>query len=197
MRVVRLGQAAQKHYRSGDVLIGLSELWGIILPVHGVVLDPTGVTPGIACWSTCTGRSVVRRVRWRSRWLVQPLLSWFLAVLPCELGGLRMRIRRGVSLQGLCYRRWLSRSIRHSALSGRTVARCHVADARAVTLNIVIHEVKEIGRSIARHPHEFGHERGRRRHPSEPPGVCVRGRCEAIGEPVVWRSQWGQQGPSR
>ena len=45
MRVVRLGQAAQKHCRSGDVLIGLSELWGIVPPVHGVVLDPTGVTP--------------------------------------------------------------------------------------------------------------------------------------------------------
>ena len=30
MRVVRLGQAAQKHCHSGDVLIGLSELWEIV-----------------------------------------------------------------------------------------------------------------------------------------------------------------------
>ena len=28
--VFRLEKAAQKHYRSGDVLIGLSKLWGII-----------------------------------------------------------------------------------------------------------------------------------------------------------------------
>ena len=75
MRVIRLGQATQKHYRGGDVLIGPSELWGIVPPVHGVVLDPTGVTPGAARRSTRTGRSVVRRVRWRNQWLMQPLLS--------------------------------------------------------------------------------------------------------------------------
>ena len=56
--------------------------------------------------------------------------------------------------------RWLSRSVRHSALPGRTVARRHITDGRAITLNIVIHEVEEIGGSIARHPHEFGRERG-------------------------------------
>ena len=28
--VVRLGKATQKHCYSGDVLIGLSELWGIV-----------------------------------------------------------------------------------------------------------------------------------------------------------------------
>ena len=75
------------------------------------------------------------------------------------------------------------------------MARRHVADAGAVTLNIVIHEVEEIGGSIARHPHEFGRERGRRQHPSEPPGVRVHGGREAIGEPVAWWSRWGQRGP--
>ena len=73
--VFRLEKAAQKHYRSGDVLIGPSELWGIVPPVHGVALDPTSVTPGAAHRFMRTGRSVVRRARWRNRWLVQPLLS--------------------------------------------------------------------------------------------------------------------------
>jgi len=43
MRVVRLGQATQKHCRGGDVLVHLSEVWGIVPPIHGVVLDLTGV----------------------------------------------------------------------------------------------------------------------------------------------------------
>ena len=86
LRVIRLEQATQKHCRSGDVLTGLSELWGIVPPIHGVALDPTGVTSGAARRSMRMGRSVVRRARWRSRWLVQPLLSWFLTVLACELG---------------------------------------------------------------------------------------------------------------
>ena len=73
--VVRLGKAAQKHCRSGDVLICLSELWGIIPPVHGVALDLTGVTLGVARLFLRMERSVGRRAHWRSRWLVQPLLS--------------------------------------------------------------------------------------------------------------------------
>ena len=75
MRVLRLGQVAQKHCRSGDVLIGPSELWGIVPPVHGVALDLTGMTPGAARRSMRMGRSVVRRALWHSWWLVQPLLS--------------------------------------------------------------------------------------------------------------------------
>ena len=75
MRVVRLGQAAQKHCRGGDVLIGPSKLWGIVPLIHGVALDLTGVTPGAARLSMRTGRSVVRRACWRSWWLVHPLLS--------------------------------------------------------------------------------------------------------------------------
>ena len=73
--VVRLEKATQKHCHSGDVLIGPSELWGIAPPIHGVVLDPMGATLGIAHRSLRTGCSVVRRARWRSWWLVQPLLS--------------------------------------------------------------------------------------------------------------------------
>ena len=57
--VVRLGKATQKHCRSGNVLIGPSELWGIVPPVHGVVLDLTVVTLGAARWFMRTGRSVV------------------------------------------------------------------------------------------------------------------------------------------
>ena len=74
MRVVRLGQAAQKHCHIGDVLTGPSELWGIVPPIHGVALDPMGTTPGAARRSMRMGRSVVRRACWHSRWLVQPLL---------------------------------------------------------------------------------------------------------------------------
>ena len=91
LRVVQFGEAAQKHCHDGDVLIGPSELWGIVPPIHGVALDPMGVTPGAPRLSMRTGRRVVRRARWGSRWLVQPLLPWFLTVLPCELGGLCMR----------------------------------------------------------------------------------------------------------
>ena len=58
--VIRLGKAAQKHCRSSDVLIGPSELWGIVPPIHGVVLDLTGAPPGATRWSMRTGRSVVR-----------------------------------------------------------------------------------------------------------------------------------------
>ena len=65
-----------------------------------------------------------------------------------------------MGLEGLRYPWWLFRSVRHSVLLGPTVPRRHVTDAGAVTLNIIIHEVEEIGGSIARHPHEFGRERG-------------------------------------
>ena len=72
---VWLRKAAQKHCYSGDVLIGPSELWEIVPPVHGVALDPTGATPGVARRFMRTGRCVVRQAHWRSQRLVQPLLS--------------------------------------------------------------------------------------------------------------------------
>ena len=75
MRVIRLGQATQKHCRSGDVLTDLSKLWGVIPPIHGVALGPTGATLGAARQSMRMGRSVVHRECWRIRWLMQPLLS--------------------------------------------------------------------------------------------------------------------------
>ena len=43
-----LGKAMQKHRCHGYVLSSPSELWGIVPPVHGVALDPTGATPGAA-----------------------------------------------------------------------------------------------------------------------------------------------------
>ena len=70
------------------------------------------------------------------------------------------------------------------------MARRHVADAGAVTLNIVIHEVEETGESIARHPHEFERERGWCQHPSEPPGIRVRGDVRPYGN----RSHGGRGG---
>ena len=73
--VVRLGKAAQKHCRSIDVLVSLSELWGIVPPVHDVALDLAGATPGAAHRFMCAGRSMVHRAR-RRRWqLVLPPLS--------------------------------------------------------------------------------------------------------------------------
>ena len=75
LRVVRLGKATQKHYRGGDVLASLSELWGIIPPIHDVVLDLAGVTPGVARRVTRMGRSVLCQAR-RRRWqLALPPLS--------------------------------------------------------------------------------------------------------------------------
>ena len=67
------------------------------------------------------------------------------------------------------------------------MARCHIADAGAITLNIVIHEVEETGGSIARYPHEFGCERRQRQHFLEPPGIRVHEGREALGERVI---QW-------
>ena len=76
------------------------------------------------------------------------------------------------------------------------MARRHVADAGAVTLAIVIHEVVKRGGSIARHPHKFGCERGRRQHLSEPPCVRVHKGREAVGDLVTWRSWQRQRGLS-
>ena len=75
MRVVRLGQAAQKHCRGGNVLVRPSKVWGIIPPIHGVVLDPMGTTPSAARRPMRTGRNEVRRAWWRNLWLMQPPLS--------------------------------------------------------------------------------------------------------------------------
>jgi len=66
LRIVGLREAMQKLCCCSDVLIGPSELWGIIPPVHGVALDPTGVTLGAVRRSMHTGRSVVHRACWRS-----------------------------------------------------------------------------------------------------------------------------------
>ena len=96
-RVVRLGEAAQEHCRSGNVMTSPSELWGIGPPNRGVALDLTGVTPSAVRRSMRIGHSVVRRARWCGWWLMLPLSSWILPVLTCELRGLRMRAQRGVS----------------------------------------------------------------------------------------------------
>ena len=73
--VVRLRKAAQKHRRHGDVLASPSKLWGIVPPVHDVVLDLAGVTLGAARWVMRTGRSVLYRVCQRMWRLVLPPLS--------------------------------------------------------------------------------------------------------------------------
>ena len=52
-----LGNTAQKHCRSNDVLASPSELWGIVPPIHDVTLDLAGATPGVASQVTRMGAS--------------------------------------------------------------------------------------------------------------------------------------------
>jgi len=75
LEVVRLGKAAQKHHRSGDILASSSELWGIVFSVHDVALDLAGATLGAARWVTCIGCNMVCRARRRKWRLVLPPLS--------------------------------------------------------------------------------------------------------------------------
>ena len=84
--VLRLRKATQKHRRRSDVLASPSELWGIVSSIHDVVLDLAGATSSAACRVTRA---------WR---LALPPLSQLFAVLLCTSEGLRMRVRRGVSL---------------------------------------------------------------------------------------------------
>ena len=53
--VNRLGNATQKHRRSGDVLASPSELWGIVPLVDNVALDLAGATLGAARWLCAWG----------------------------------------------------------------------------------------------------------------------------------------------
>ena len=53
-----LGNAAQKHCRSGDVLASPGELREIVPLVHDVVLDLAGVTLGVARRVMHMGRNV-------------------------------------------------------------------------------------------------------------------------------------------
>jgi len=71
--VIRLEKATQKHCGRSDVLASLSELWGIVPPVHDVALDLTGATPGAARRVLRAWRSVLRRAR---------QCRWRLALLP-------------------------------------------------------------------------------------------------------------------
>ena len=57
--VVRLMKAAQKHCRSGDVLVSPSELWRIVSPIHDVALDLAGAILGTAHRVMRMGCSVV------------------------------------------------------------------------------------------------------------------------------------------
>ena len=52
-----LGNAVQKHCRSGDVLASPGELRGIVPLVHDVALDLTGATPGAARRAMRMGRN--------------------------------------------------------------------------------------------------------------------------------------------
>ena len=72
--VGRLGEAAQKHHRSSDVLASLSKLRGVIPSIQYVTLDLTGMTPSAACWVTRMWRSVMRQVLRRRRRLSLPPL---------------------------------------------------------------------------------------------------------------------------
>jgi len=54
-----LGNAAQKHCYSSDVLASPSELWDIIPLVHDVLLDLTGATLGATHQAMRMGRNVL------------------------------------------------------------------------------------------------------------------------------------------
>ena len=70
-----LKNTAQKHRRSGNVLAGPSELWGIVPLIHNVMLDLAGATPGTTRQVMRMGRNVLHRMCQRRRRLVQPPLS--------------------------------------------------------------------------------------------------------------------------
>ena len=74
LEVLRLGKAAQKHRRSGDVLASPSELWGVIPLVHDVVMDLAGATSGSTHRVVRMGRNVLHREHRRRQWLVLPPL---------------------------------------------------------------------------------------------------------------------------
>ena len=70
-----LGNAAQKHCGSSDVLASPSELWGVIPLIHDVTLDLAGMTLGGALGIMCMGRNVLHRRRRCRRRLTLPSLS--------------------------------------------------------------------------------------------------------------------------
>ena len=57
-----LGNAVQKHRRSGNVLAGPSELWGIIPLIHDVVLDLASVASGATRRVMCMQRNVLHQM---------------------------------------------------------------------------------------------------------------------------------------
>ena len=73
--VIRLEKATQKHCGRSDVLASLSELWGIVPPVHDVALDLAGVTPGAARRVMHAWHKVLHQTRWRRWRLALPPLS--------------------------------------------------------------------------------------------------------------------------
>ena len=115
-------------------------------------------------WKGSLKNELTYKLSWRIR-------AWVIG--PCITVGGSAGTSKGVMSSSLRHHRRLSQSVRHSALPGQRVARCHdVVDAEAVALNLVIHEFIERGGSIARYPHKFGCERGWCQHPLKPP--CVR-----------------------
>ena len=73
--VVRLRKTAQKHCRSGDVLVSPSKLWGIVPPIHDVALEPAGVTPSATHEVMRARHNMLRRAHRRRWWLVLLPLS--------------------------------------------------------------------------------------------------------------------------
>ena len=58
-----LGNAAQKHYRSSNVLASPSELWGIIPLIRDVTLDLAGAAPSAARRVSRMGRNMLHWAR--------------------------------------------------------------------------------------------------------------------------------------
>ena len=70
-----LGNTAQKHCHSSDVLVGPSELWETTPLIHDVMLDLMGMTLGATRRARRMGCNVSHRLRRRRQRLVLPSLS--------------------------------------------------------------------------------------------------------------------------
>ena len=75
LRVDRLGNTAEKHCYSSDILAGPGELWDIIPLVHDVVLNLTSATPSATRQARRVGHNVLYRQRQCRRRLILPSLS--------------------------------------------------------------------------------------------------------------------------
>ena len=75
LRVDGLGNTAEKHCCSSDILAGPGELWDIVPFAHDVVLNLTSATPGATRRAMHMGRNMSHRPCRHRRRLALPPLS--------------------------------------------------------------------------------------------------------------------------